>query len=62
MLAESIKNILAGLALDFMDGGANQRTVYLYKDDLKNGNLLELPDGKVIQVTFKYVNDPNKED
>ena len=59
MLAESIKNILSGLAIDFIDGEARERTVYLYDKDVQADGLpYALPVNRVIKVTFEYADAP----
>jgi hypothetical protein len=55
MRAESIKNILAGVAIDFIDGQKTERAIYLYDDVNIAGSEYPLPINKAIKVTFEYV-------
>lgn len=62
MKAESIKNILAGVAIDFIESEAKQRSVYLYSEDVKYDDTKHsLPANRVIEVIFKYSDNPNPE-
>jgi hypothetical protein len=57
MRAESIKKILSGLAIDFIDGQAESRDCYLYDKDVNiEGTPYPLPVNKAIKVTFEYIN------
>jgi hypothetical protein len=55
MLAEQEKNILAAVAIDFLDGGAKQREVYLYPEDVVADSIKPLKYDRVIRVTFDYL-------
>ena len=53
--AETIKKVLSGLAIDFIDGQAEERVVYLYDEDVNiAGSEYPLPSNKAIKVTFEY--------
>jgi len=59
MRAEEIKNVLAACAIDFIEGGARKRQVFLYKEDVVADDVEPLKDGVAIRVTFDYVNVDN---
>jgi len=60
--AETIKKVLSGLAIDFVDGQAESRDCYLYDSDVNiEGTAYPLPTNKAIKVTFEYVDIPEKE-
>ena len=58
MLAEEIKHILAGLAIDFIEGQSPKRMVYLNAESLLADGIYPLPANRAIKVTFEYVDAP----
>jgi cold shock CspA family protein len=56
MRSEQIKNVLSATAIDFIEGEAKKRQVFLYKEDVEADGVEPLKDGMAIRVTFDYVN------
>ena len=58
MRAEAIKNILAGVAMDFIESQAVKREVFLYDKDVEADGLFPLSVNRCIKVTFEYTDAP----
>ena len=54
MRAEQIKNVLSAVAIDFIEGAARQREIYLYPEDVVADDIATLNPELVIKVTFTY--------
>jgi hypothetical protein len=61
MLAEIIKKILSGLAIDFVEGESQKREIYLHEEDVNiDGISTPLSSNRVIKVTFEYADAPKE--
>lgn len=58
MLAEEVKSILSGVAMDFIEGQAVKREIYLYDKDVFADGIYALPVNRAIKVTFEYTDAP----
>jgi len=61
MLTCSFVKILSGVALEWFELKNSRSKFYLYEEDVTGDDPISLPEGKVIQVTFEFVDDPNEE-
>ena len=56
---DSFRLVLAGAARDFLEGGVTRSRYYFRADDLEVDDPVTLPNGKVILVTFEYIDEPD---
>ena len=61
MLTCSFVKILSGVAREWFELKNSRSKFYLYEEDVTGDDPISLPEGKVIQVTFEFVDDPNEE-